>query len=206
MIEAVDVAPDGFDGVRLLRPRRHRDERGFFVETYNEAALRRAGIRTRFVQDNFSHSAKRGVVRGLHFQIPPVAQAKLIWVVRGAIFDVLVDLRHGSPTFGRHLGTVLRAGEGTQLYVPPGFAHGFCTLEAETDVVYKVSAPYSPQHERGVRWDDPALGISWPVSGAEAVLSPRDREHPTLAELPAYFRIATARPRGRQTVSPAATA
>jgi dTDP-4-dehydrorhamnose 3,5-epimerase len=169
---------------------RHEDARGFFSETYSQRALAAVGIADSFVQDNHSMSRQRGTVRGLHFQIPPATQTKLIRVLRGAIFDVAVDLRHGSPTFGRHASCVLTATGWQQLYVPEGFAHGFCSLEERTEVLYKCSAHYAPESERGLRWDDPALGIDWPVTSERAVVSERDRAHPCLAELPAFFTCA----------------
>ncbi|MGH7054149.1 MAG: dTDP-4-dehydrorhamnose 3,5-epimerase, partial [Stellaceae bacterium] len=145
------------------------------------------GIAVRFVQDNHSLSLQRGTVRGLHFQIPPFAQAKLVRVTRGAILDVVVDLRRGSPDFGRHVAAELSTAQWNQLFVPEGFAHGFCTIEPETEVTYKVNRPYSAAHDRGLLWNDPALGIPWPVSESEALLSERDRRHPPLAELPEFF-------------------
>lgn len=174
--------------VKLLRMRRYRDERGFFSETYSRRALAEAGIDSDFVQDNHSFSDPRGVVRGLHFQIPPFAQDKLVRVVQGAIFDVAVDLRHRSPTYGRHVAQIIRAEEWTQIFIPAGFAHGFCTLEPHTEVLYKVNAYYSPAHDRGLLWNDPALEIAWPVDADAALLSDKDRGHPSLAALPVHFR------------------
>ena len=174
--------------VKLLRMRRHCDERGFFSEIYSRRALADAGIDSDFVQDNHSFSDPPGVVRGLHFQIPPFAQDKLVRVVRGAIFDVAVDLRHRSPTLGRHVAQIIRAEDWMQLFIPAGFAHGFCTLEPQTEVLYKVTAYYSPAHERGLRWNDPELDIAWPVATDAAILSDKDRRHPTLAALPVHFR------------------
>lgn len=173
--------------VNLLRPVRHRDERGFFSEVFNESALRQHGIDTHFVQDNHSLSASKGVVRGLHFQIPPFAQAKLLRVTAGAIFDVAVDIRWGSPSFGRHVAVMLSAAEWNQIWVPEGFAHGYCTLEPNTEVLYKVNNYYSAEHDRGLLWNDPALGIPWPLTSCDAVLSGKDRAHPALAALPQYF-------------------
>jgi dTDP-4-dehydrorhamnose 3,5-epimerase len=184
----VIVEPTSIPDVKLLRMRRHGDARGFFCETYSRRDLREAGITCDFVQDNHSLSRPRGVLRGLHFQIPPFEQDKLVRVTRGAILDVAVDLRHGSPTFGRHVAAVIAAAEATQLFVPAGFAHGFCTLEEDTEVLYKVSAYYAPRHERGLAFDDPALGIDWAVEPATAILSDRDRHHPCLAALPRLFR------------------
>ena len=173
--------------VKLIRPVRHGDARGYFSEVYREDALRRAGVEIAFVQDNQSMSAPIGVLRGLHFQTPPMAQAKLVRVIKGAIVDVAVDIRRGSPHFGRHVAVVLSAETGEQLFVPEGFAHGFATLEPESTVLYKVNRYYSPEHDRGLLWNDPALGIDWRLAGREPVLSDKDRQHPTLAELPAYF-------------------
>ena len=167
---------------------RHRDPRGFFSEIFREAVLREHGIKAAFVQENHSLSVARGVMRGLHFQTEPEAQAKLVRVGAGAIFDVAVDIRRGSPTYGEHVAVLLSAEEGNQLFVPEGFAHGFCTLEPDTEVIYKVNRYYSPAHDCGLAWDDPALGIAWPVSGEAALLSEKDRRNPVLAELPAYFR------------------
>jgi dTDP-4-dehydrorhamnose 3,5-epimerase len=176
--------------VKEIRPIRHRDSRGFFSEIFREDVLRQYGIDIAFVQENHSLSGDRGVVRGLHFQVPPEAQAKLVRVGAGSIFDVAVDLRQGSPSYGRHVAIVLSAAEGNQLFVPEGFAHGFCTLEPDTEVVYKVNRYYSAEHDRGLAWNDPALGISWPVSAAGALLSDKDRRQPVLAELPAYYHYA----------------
>ncbi len=173
--------------VKLIEPRIHRDARGFFMETYNARAYREAGIAADFVQDNHSLSVAVGTVRGLHFQAPPHAQGKLVRVVRGRIFDVAVDIRHGSPTFGRWTGAELSADNGHQLWVPVGFAHGFCTLEPETEVVYKVTDYYAPEADFGLAWDDPELAIPWPLPGTGATLSPRDAKHPRLRDLPAYF-------------------
>ncbi len=174
--------------VKELRPTRHRDARGFFSEIFREAVLREHGIDVCFVQENLSLSVDRGVVRGLHFQLHPACQAKLVRAGAGAILDVAVDIRQGSPSYGRHVAVVLSAADGNQLFVPEGFAHGFCTLEANTEVVYKVNRYYSAEHDRGLAWDDPALGIAWPVGPDEALLSDKDRRQPLLAELPAHFR------------------
>ncbi|HSR70780.1 MAG TPA: dTDP-4-dehydrorhamnose 3,5-epimerase, partial [Kiloniellales bacterium] len=164
------------EGLLLITPRRFTDARGDFCETYNARTLReQAGIDIPFVQDNQSLSRAPGTLRGLHFQIPPAAQAKLVRVLRGAVFDVAVDLRRGAPTYGRHVALRLDAASGAQLFVPVGFAHGFCTLEPDTEVLYKVSDFYAPQCDKGLAWDDPELAIAWPVSPAEAVLSDKDR-------------------------------
>jgi dTDP-4-dehydrorhamnose 3,5-epimerase len=178
--------------VKLIRMRRHVDERGFFSETYSARSLAAAGIRAEFVQDNHSLSAAAGTVRGLHFQIPPHAQAKLVRVVRGAVFDVAVDLRIGSPTFGRHVAATLSAAEWNMLFIPEGFAHGFCTLQPDTEVVYKASRHYEPTHDRGIVWDDPALGIDWPVDPSRAVVSAKDRSLPPFAALLPWFAMADA--------------
>jgi dTDP-4-dehydrorhamnose 3,5-epimerase len=173
--------------IKLLKPIRHVDSRGFFSEVFNENVLQQHGISIHFVQDNHSLSANKGVVRGLHFQIPPFAQAKLVRVTAGSIFDVAVDIRGGSPSFGRYVAAVLSASDWNQLLIPTGFAHGYCTLEPDTEVLYKVSNYYSAAHDRGLLWSDPALGIAWPVSAEEAVISEKDRRQPLLSLLPQYF-------------------
>ena len=173
--------------VRILRPQRHGDARGFFSETWSRQALAAAGIAIDFVQDNHAYSAAPGTVRGLHFQTPPFAQAKLVRVVRGAIFEVAVDIRVGSPTYGRHVSAVISAEGWNQILLPVGFAHGLATLEPDTEVLYKVSAPYAPAHDKGLLWNDPALGIDWPVAEAAAIVSEKDRAQPRLTELPAWF-------------------
>jgi dTDP-4-dehydrorhamnose 3,5-epimerase len=171
----------------LITPHRFGDCRGFFSETYSQAQFAKIGIDAIFVQDNHSRSAEKGTVRGLHFQAPPRAQSKLVRVCRGSIFDVAVDIRHGSPTYGEALSIVLSAENWRQLWVPEGFAHGFCTLEPDTEVIYKVTELYSPECDKGIAWDDPALRIDWPVSPQDAILSEKDRQHPRLADLPEYF-------------------
>jgi dTDP-4-dehydrorhamnose 3,5-epimerase len=178
--------------VKLLTPKIFRDERGFFSETYNQKALTAAGIDRIFVQDNQSLSRVKGVLRGLHFQIAPHPQGKLVRVTRGAIFDVAVDIRRGSATFGRHVSAILSADNWSQLWVPEGFAHGFCTLEPDTEVIYKVTDFYAPECDRGLAWDDPDLGIAWPLSEAQAILSDKDRRHPRLRDLPAHFTYRSA--------------
>jgi dTDP-4-dehydrorhamnose 3,5-epimerase len=178
----------GIEGPVLIRGKKFEDERGFFLETYNEKAFAPFIGDVRFVQDNFSLSKFQGTVRGLHFQSPPFAQGKLVRVARGAIFDVAVDIRTRSPTFGKFISVTLSGENLAQLWIPPGFAHGFCTLEPNAEVVYKVTALYSQAHDLGLAWDDPALKIPWPVLAQEAVLSERDSTHPTLAQLPSYFQ------------------
>ena len=179
----LDLRPTEIDGVIEVRPPRFGDERGFFSEVWNRASWAEAGLPSfDFVQDNHSLSRSRGVLRGLHYQVEPVAQAKLIRVTRGAVFDVAVDIRRSSPSFGRWVGTTLSAEEWNQLLVPAGFAHGFLTLEPDTEVQYKVTAPYSSAHDRAIRWNDPAIGIDWPLDGGELLLSDKDRSAPLLAE------------------------
>jgi dTDP-4-dehydrorhamnose 3,5-epimerase len=173
--------------VKIMTPPIFRDDRGFFSETYNAAALASAGINATFVQDNQSLSRAKGVIRGLHYQVAPRAQGKLVRVVRGAIFDVAVDIRRGSPHFGQHVTVTLSAENWSQVWIPAGFAHGFCTLEPDTEVIYKVTDYYAPECDRGIAFDDPALGIAWPVPANEATLSDKDRKHPTLAELDEQF-------------------
>jgi dTDP-4-dehydrorhamnose 3,5-epimerase len=177
--------------VKIIRPKKHGDARGFFSETFSQRDLAEAGIDIAFVQDNHAFSAEKGTVRGLHFQAPPFAQHKLVRVVRGAILDVAVDLRVGSPTYGRHVSAVISAEEWNQILVPIGFAHGLVTLEPNTEVLYKVSNYYSPEHDKGLLWNDPALGIEWPVDEAEVLLSDKDKRQPRLADLPAYFQYET---------------
>jgi len=175
------------EGLVELRPKRWNDERGFFSEVWREEWLVNAGVSARFVQDNHSYSNKRGVLRGLHFQTPPAAQDKLVRVARGSIFDVAVDIRGGSATYGQWAGLVISAEDWNQLLIPRGFAHGFVALEDDTDVLYKVTAPYSPEFERTIRFDDPALGIDWPLRAGETVLSPKDSAAPLLAEVETGF-------------------
>lgn len=173
--------------VLLVTPPRHGDARGFLSETWKLGAWAEIGIPGPFVQDNHAYSADRGVVRGLHLQLAPNAQGKLVRAVRGAVFDVAVDVRHGSPTFGRHVAAVLSAENWAQLWVPPGFLHGYATIEPHSEVLYKVTAPYDRGAERGVAWDDPALGIAWPVGPEVAILSPKDCVLPRLADCPVWF-------------------
>lgn len=173
--------------VKIIKPRKLGDHRGFFSETYNKQALAKAGVQLDFVQDNHSLSVEKGVIRGLHFQTPPFAQDKLVRVVRGAILDVALDLRKGSPTFGRHVSAVISAAEWNQILVPIGFAHGFCTLEPNTEVIYKVTNYYSPEHDRGLLWNDPQLGIKWPIDATAAVLSDKDRQQPLFSDLKFFF-------------------
>jgi dTDP-4-dehydrorhamnose 3,5-epimerase len=170
-------------GLTLIKPAVRSDARGFFLESYSAAAFKSAGIDRVFVQDNHSRSLQRGVIRGLHFQLPPFEQSKLVRVIRGSVFDVAVDLRRDSATFGRWLGFELSERNFDMLFIPRGFAHGFCTLEEGTEVVYKVDNPYSKEHDAGIIWNDPAMAIDWPLGGAEPVLSDKDRA------LPLFWRI-----------------
>jgi dTDP-4-dehydrorhamnose 3,5-epimerase len=180
-LRSLDIAD-----VKLVVPTLLRDARGSFTETYNRRRFSEAGIDVEFVQDNQSLSYRAGTVRGLHFQTPPEAQAKLVRVGAGAIFDVAVDIRPHSPTYGQHVAVTLSAEDGAQLWIPQGFAHGYCTLEADTVVLYKTTAFYAPEHDCGIRWNDPALGIAWPVPEAEAILSDKDRVQPMLAQSAAF--------------------
>ena len=183
----MNIANVGLPEVKIMSLKKHEDSRGFLSEVYTRRAFEAEGDEIDFVQDNHSFSAKKGTVRGLHFQTPPVAQHKLVRVVRGSVFDVVVDLRRSSFSYGRHVNVVLSAAAWNQVLVPIGFAHGFMTLEDDTEVVYKVSDYYSPDHDKGLLWNDPALGIQWPVPAKEALLSERDRAHPRLAELESPF-------------------
>ncbi|HSU68247.1 MAG TPA: dTDP-4-dehydrorhamnose 3,5-epimerase [Tepidisphaeraceae bacterium] len=183
----MQVIPTEIPDVKVFVPKRFKDSRGFFSETYNAESLRKLGINATFVQDNQSLSVEKGVVRGLHYQLPPMAQHKLVRVVRGAILDVALDIRRGSPTFGKHVTARISAEEWNQIFVPIGFAHGFVTLEPNTEVIYKVSDYYSPAHERGIRWNDPDLLIDWGIDEANAVLSERDRQHPVFRAVADLF-------------------
>jgi len=175
--------------VILITPPRLGDERGFFSETWNASRYAEAGIAAAFVQDNHSLSATKGTLRGLHCQIAPSVQGKLVRVVRGAIWDVAVDIRIGSPSYGRHVAAELSAANWAQLWIPGGFLHGFCTLAPDTEVIYKVDAGYDRAAERGVIWDDPDLAVPWPVTAAAAVLSEKDRKLPRLAGCDPWFHI-----------------
>lgn len=178
----IELRPLALDGVFEIIPPKFADNRGYFSETYNRAELARRGLETDFVQDNQSYSAGKGVVRGLHYQLPPRAQDKLVRVIRGRIFDVAIDIRRSSPTFGRWVGAELSEDRWNQLLVPKGFAHGFLTLEEHTVVAYKVSASYSPEHDRSIRYDDREIGIDWPMVGCELQLSNKDMEAPLLGD------------------------
>lgn len=184
----MNVIPTCLAGAVIVEPDRFGDNRGFFSETYNRQRWAEVGIDVEFVQDNHSRSTVKGTVRGMHWQAPPKGQAKLVRVVRGAILDVIVDVRRSSPTFGQHVAVELSDANWRQLFVPVGFAHGFCTLTDEVEVIYKVTDYYSPADEGGIRWDDPALGIDWPVRPADATLSAKDKVLPLFADanVPAF--------------------
>ncbi len=177
------IEPSEIPDVKRLWPTRHGDGRGWLAEAWRDDDLAAAGIPARFVQQNWSSSTARGTVRGLHFQAAPAAQGKLVFVVRGSVFDVAVDLRPDSATYRRHVTATLSAADGGQLWIPAGFAHGFCTLEPDTDVIYALTHAYSPAHERGIAWDDPDIAIAWPDVGP-VTQSARDRHLPRLRELP----------------------
>lgn len=178
----MDVERLRIPDVLILRPKRFGDERGWFSETYSKRTAAASGLTAEFVQDNQSYSAVPFTLRGLHFQEQPFAQAKLIRCVRGAIFDVAVDLRLGSASYGQHVSAVLTPENRSQIFVPRGFAHGFLTLEPDTEIFYKVDEFYAPDHDRGIIWNDPELGIPWPLDGAEPVLSEKDRNLPRLVD------------------------
>jgi dTDP-4-dehydrorhamnose 3,5-epimerase len=173
------------EGAKLIEPVVHGDHRGFFMESYNEKLMHEHGIMHNFIQDNHSLSAEPGVLRGMHYQLNPKAQTKLIRVISGSIYDVILDIRKDSPTFGQWQGFILSDANKRQLLVPQGFAHGFCTLAANTQVIYKVDEYYSPEHDRGIAWDDPSLNIDWPVSSP--VLSDKDTRHPLLKDAELNF-------------------
>jgi len=183
----MQIEPLAIPEVKVITPARHRDARGFLSEVWRQDALVDAGVTSAFVQDNHSFSTEKDIVRGLHFQTPPMAQIKLVFVVTGAIYDVAVDLRKNAATFGQHVAATLTAQNGRQILIPKGFAHGFCTLEPNTHVMYKLSAPYAPDSDKGLLWSDPALGIDWPVDPHKAKVSAKDQVQPLLAELPNYF-------------------
>ncbi|MBS0231919.1 MAG: dTDP-4-dehydrorhamnose 3,5-epimerase [Proteobacteria bacterium] len=183
----MEISKLSISGLLQIVPRRFPDARGFFSELYNSRVFEEAGIADAFVQENFSRSSKVGTVRGLHFQMPPHAQAKLVRVSRGRLFDVALDLRRSSATFGQHVSLELSAENGHQFYIPAGFAHGFCTLEPDTEIVYKVSSYYAPQAEGGILWSDPALKIDWPVTPQSATVSEKDERLPLLKDAPPIF-------------------
>jgi dTDP-4-dehydrorhamnose 3,5-epimerase len=189
-IAAMECKPLDLPGAMVLRPRRFSDARGYFTETYNEKTFSAAGITAKFVQDNQSYSARRGTIRGLHFQLPPAAQSKLVRVLQGSVYDVAIDLRMGSPAYGRWQGETLTASGGEQLFVPRGFAHAFCTLEPDTVVAYKVDEFYAPSCDSGLIWNDPTLAIKWPVAPDEVVLSDKDLKLGRFADFKSPFTYA----------------
>lgn len=181
------IEKTAIEGVLIVTPQRHGDARGFFSETFKQDALREAGADIDWIQDNHAFSAARGVVRALHFQKPPAAQAKLVRVTRGAVYDVAVDLRRASDTYGQYVGVELSADNWRQLLVPAGFAHGYCALTENCEVLYKVDAPYAPASEGGLFWADPDLAIDWPIGRAEALLNARDEAWPRFADFVSPF-------------------
>lgn len=187
----MNVKPLSIPDVKILEPARFGDRRGFLSEVYNRQTLAQLGIELEFVQDNQSLSRPKGTIRGLHYQSPPFAQDKLVRVIRGSILDVAVDLRRGSPTYGNHVTAVISAEAWNQILVPVGFAHGFCTLDVDTEIIYKVTNYYSAEHDQGILWNDPDLKIDWPVSEETSVLSPKDRWLPRLGDIVSPFTYET---------------
>jgi dTDP-4-dehydrorhamnose 3,5-epimerase len=181
----MQIRETGLSDLRILSPKVHKDHRGFFLESFREKFFQNLDGPIHFVQDNHARSEEAGVLRGLHYQAPPAAQTKLVWVSRGAAFDVVVDLRRTSPTYGKSYGLVLTADNFLRLLIPKGFAHGYMTLEPGTEFHYKVDHYYSPKHEGGLRWNDPALAINWPEN--EPIMTGRDKDWPLLADLPTIF-------------------
>ncbi|OLN29899.1 dTDP-4-dehydrorhamnose 3,5-epimerase [Desulfovibrio sp. DV] len=184
----MEVSQTGIPGLVVVKPRVFGDHRGFFLETYSREAYARAGLDYDFVQDNHARSGPKGVLRGLHFQLPPATQAKLVWVTRGAVFDAVVDLRVGSPTYGKWYGIELSADNFLRLMVPRGFAHGYVTLTEDAEFMYKVDAPYTPAQDAGIAWNDPEIGVSWPVT--DPILSEKDAVQPRLADVGSPFTYA----------------
>ena len=189
----MNLTKTSLPGVVTLTPQRHADARGHFSETFVADWFRQNVADTDFVQDNESLSVETGTMRGMHFQTSPFAQGKLLRVITGAIADFVVDVRHGSASFGKWIGVEISAEAGNQIWIPPGFAHGFCTLGPNTIVNYKVTAPYSRDHDKGVAWNDPDIGIIWPAIADAETLSEKDRGLPRLAELPRYFEFDAAK-------------
>ena len=183
----MEFRPLHIDGLVEIRPRKFADERGYFSETFRLAEFKEHVGAIEFVQDNQSLSVRAGTVRGLHFQSHPAAQGKLVRCIAGTLLDVAVDLRRQSPTFGQWAAVELSAEDLNQLWVPIGFGHGFCTLEPNTIISYRVTSYYSPENDKGVAWDDPDIGIAWPEVAVASTLSPKDRKQPSLADLPDYF-------------------
>jgi dTDP-4-dehydrorhamnose 3,5-epimerase len=183
----MEIKSFGISGIKLIVPRHIGDERGYFAETFRADQFAEHIGDFALVQDNESLSVRQGTVRGLHFQTEPHAQGKLVRCTAGAIFDVAVDIREGSPTFGQWVGETLTPSNGKQLWIPAGFAHGFCSLEPDTVICYKVTDYYNAECDKGLRWDDPAIGITWPGLADPSTLSPKDCQQPLLTDLPAYF-------------------
>ncbi|TMV50792.1 dTDP-4-dehydrorhamnose 3,5-epimerase [Paenibacillus mesophilus] len=181
----MEINQTTLDGVFIIKSKINEDQRGFFMESYNKLKFQRLGVNFDFVQDNHSLSVTKGVLRGLHYQLIPKAQTKLIRVIAGSIFDVVVDIRKASATFGQWYGVTLSSANKMQLLVPAGFAHGFCTLEPNTEVLYKVDEHYSPEHDRGILWNDPAIGIQWPT--ISPLLSEKDQKYPLLKDAEINF-------------------
>lgn len=181
----MNIIPLKLADAMIIEPVVHGDHRGFFMESYSKSKFSEQGIKYEFIQDNHSLSVEAGVLRGLHYQLEPKAQTKLVRVISGAIYDVIVDIRKGSPTFAHWEGVILSASNKRQLLVPKGFAHGFCTLVPNTEVVYKVDEYYSPEHDRGILWNDPVLAIDWPIS--KPILSEKDKNHPFFNEIENNF-------------------
>lgn len=185
----MQVYETGFPGLLVLEPRVFQDERGFFLESYSKEAFRKLGIDCDFVQDNHAYSKDMGVLRGFHFQTPPAAQAKLVWVTRGAVLDVVVDLRKGSPRYGQWRHVILSAANFKRMFIPRGFGHAYVTIMPDTEFQYKVDAPYSPEHEGGIAWDDPDVAMDWTpaLQGIQPILSEKDRRQTKLADFDSPF-------------------
>ena len=183
----MEILETDIPDVKIIRPKKFGDHRGFFSETYNKKALSENGIDLDFVQDNHSLSTEKGVIRGLHYQTPPYAQDKLVRVIRGSILDVAVDIRKDSPTYGKHVKAIISADNWDQILVPIGFAHGFCTLEPNTEVIYKVTNYYSPENDAGIYWNDEELGIEWPIPEEQAILSDKDKRQPKFSQIKIIF-------------------
>lgn len=187
---AMEIKSLAIQDVLVLTPEKYGDDRGFFSEVFNISGFGDVGIIDRFVQDNHVLSTSEGILRGLHFQKPPHAQGKLVRCSRGAVLDVAVDIRHGSPTFGKHVAVEISASNWGQIWIPPGFAHGYVTLEPNCEIIYKVTSYYHPASEVGIAWDDPALAIDWRIDPTKVKLSAKDLQNPTLAQTPRVFDFA----------------
>ncbi|MBL4906698.1 MAG: dTDP-4-dehydrorhamnose 3,5-epimerase [Sneathiella sp.] len=185
----MEIEETALPEVKLIKPQKYGDARGFFSEVWSDRELKSAGITADFVQDNHAFSAEKGTIRGLHYQMPPKAQGKLVRVIRGKALDVAVDIRRGSKNFGKHVAVVLSAENWHQLWVPPGFAHGYCTLTTNVEFLYKVTNDYSPEHGQGLLWNDPAIGINWKISEADIILSDKDKILPLLADQENLFEF-----------------